>query len=69
MDLSYCIYQNNLEELENNSITNAFHRFNVFYDEVTTNIATNHSHQWSDIQFGNYKDPLYEWVPKAREED
>lgn len=69
MDLAYSIYQNNLEELENSSIENVFHLFNVFYNEATTNIATNHSHQWSDIEFRRYKDSLYDWVPESAEED
>lgn len=28
-----------------------FHRFSVFNNEVLTNIRTNHSHQWSDIEY------------------
>jgi len=32
-------------------IDSFFSQFNVFIDEITRNIATNHSHQWTDIEF------------------
>ena len=51
MDLAYSLYQSYQEELEHYSVTPIFPAFDVFYDEVTENIATDHSHQWSDIEF------------------
>lgn len=37
-----------------------FHEFGVFANEVMTNIRTDHSHQWSDIQFGRLKEKYKE---------
>lgn len=31
-----------------------FHRFSVYNNEVLTNARTDHSHQWSDIEFRNF---------------
>lgn len=33
------------------NIDSFFLQFNVFIDEITRNIATDHSHQWTDIEF------------------
>lgn len=69
MDLAYAIYQHDLEELEHYALTPTFAAFDTFYHEVTNNVATNHSHQWSDIEFDRYIDSIYDWVPEARKED
>ena len=39
---------------ERNEFESLFHRFSVYNDELLTNARTNHSHQWSDIEFRNY---------------
>jgi len=69
MDLAFSIYQNNLEEIEHYAINLIFDAFDIFYNEVTENVATNHSHQWSDIQYRRYKETLNDLVPESREED
>lgn len=33
-----------------------FHRFNVFNKELLQCVATDHSHQWTDIEFRAFKD-------------
>ena len=33
---------------------NLFHRFSVYNKELLTNARTDHSHQWSDIEFRNF---------------
>lgn len=33
-----------------------FHRFSVYNNELLTNARTDHSHQWSDIEFRNFVD-------------
>lgn len=45
------IYISNYDILEHNDIDDFFNQFNVFIAEVLNNIETNHSHQWSDIEF------------------
>lgn len=39
------------ESLSHSELDDFFHRFRVFSDEVMTNIRTDRSHQWSDIEF------------------
>ena len=50
------VYSSNIEELEHNDIDEFFHQFGVFVEEVLDNIAANHSHQWSDIEFEKLKE-------------
>lgn len=52
------IYINNIDELEHNDVDTIFSKFDIFESEVLTNIRTNHSHQWSDIEYRQYKDAL-----------
>ena len=33
------------------NIDNVLTKADIFIKEITSNIATNHSHQWSDIQY------------------
>lgn len=45
----------NVELLDmRNEFENMFNRFSVFNDEVLTNARTDHSHQWSDIEFRGF---------------
>lgn len=47
------IYYSNIDILEHHDIDDFFYQFDVFILEVLNNIHTNHSHQWSDIEFNN----------------
>ncbi|PEX03439.1 hypothetical protein COD78_31730 [Bacillus cereus] len=46
-----------LESLEID-IETLFHRFNVFNDELLDCVATDHSHQWTDIEFRAFKNEI-----------
>lgn len=50
------VYISNIEELEHYDIDEFFHQFDVYVEEVLNNIADNHSHQWSDIEFEKLKE-------------
>lgn len=50
------IYISNYDLLEHSDIEDLIYQFNVFIKEVLSNIANNHSHQWSDIEYQNLKD-------------
>ena len=50
------IYYSKLESLEHHDIEEMFNRFNEFSREVFTNISTEHSHQWSDIEYRHFVD-------------
>jgi uncharacterized protein involved in tolerance to divalent cations len=50
------IYICNKDVLERQELEDFFHLSSVFIDEAMDNIRTNHSHQWSDIQFNRLKD-------------
>lgn len=44
------------EELNRYELDEFFNKFRTFSDEVMTNIRTNHSHQWSSIEFEAFKE-------------
>lgn len=47
--------QQNIDEIgERDEFYNNILRFSVYNDEVLENIRTDHSHQWSDIEFRSY---------------
>ena len=50
------IYINNIDVLERLEIDEIFTRYEIMFDEVLSNITTDHSHQWSDIEYQNLKD-------------
>ena len=50
------IYVSNAEILERNDIDDFFAQFDVFVMEVLDNIAENHSHQWSYIEYDKLKE-------------
>lgn len=52
------IYYCNYEELAKDAIEDLFHQFDVFVTEVTRNFSTNHSHQWSNIEYEKFKEML-----------
>ena len=52
------IYYCNYEELARNDIEDLLHQFDVFVNEVTRNFSTNHSHQWSNIEYNQFIDAL-----------
>jgi len=51
MNSARAIYSCNLDTFEQDEIDNFFSQFDVFIKEVMTNIRTDHSHQWSNIEF------------------
>lgn len=52
------IYYSDYEELENTYVEQIFHLFDVFENEFITNLTTDHSHQWTDIEFHKYEDEI-----------
>ena len=49
------LYYSRIEVLENMETEEIFRLFDVFVHELLTNISTNHSHQWTDIEFRRLK--------------
>jgi hypothetical protein len=45
------IYLSHYEILERSDIDNFLHQFEVFQEELASNYAKDHSHQWTDIEF------------------
>ncbi|MBX8942546.1 hypothetical protein RKS58_02445 [Lysinibacillus capsici] len=66
---------------ERNEFDELFHRFSVYNKEFLTNARTDHSHQWSDIEFRDFVEsfkPVAEllnidedsfWINKALSSD
>lgn len=49
--------KDNIETLDDRpEFTSLIHRFKVYNREVLNNVRTNHSHQWSDIEFRAFAD-------------
>lgn len=52
------IYYSNYDILCHEDIDNLFLAFEVFAETTIDNFSTDHSHQWSDIEFENFKSAL-----------
>lgn len=50
------LYYSNPETYENIFLTDVFHCFSVFEKEFLDNVRTNHSYQWTDIEFQRLRD-------------
>lgn len=53
------LYYSCYDVLERNEAEAIFHLFEVFMTEFLTNVRTDHSHQWTDIEFEHLKDAFY----------
>lgn len=47
------------EEYQRDEFDHFFHKFDVFKSEIMSNIATDHSHQWTDIEFREFASACY----------
>ena len=50
------LYYSRYEQLARGEYEDYSHQFEVFAEELLTNVKTNHSHQWTDIEFEKLKD-------------
>ena len=50
------LYYSRYELLQRPEAESIFHLFETYLREVMNNVRTNHSHQWSDIEFNKLKD-------------
>lgn len=50
------LYYSHYEDLQREEAEELFRLFDVFMSEVLRNVRTNHSHQWSDIEFIRLKE-------------
>lgn len=55
MSSAKAIYYSNYEDLNHIKIETIFNKFDIFESEFFTNYSTDHSHQWSDIEFREFK--------------
>ena len=56
------IYICNYELLERDEIENIFSKFDAFESEFLSNISSNHSHQWTDIEFDDFKESVCDFI-------
>ena len=52
------VYTCNYNELEDSTVESVIHKFEVFCNELLTNFCTDHSHQWTGIEFTNLEELL-----------
>lgn len=50
------LYYAQFEELERGEAEDLFYQFSVYAGEFLTNVETDHSHQWTDIEFNKLQD-------------
>lgn len=50
------LYYARYKILQRGEAEELFRLFDVFMSELLTNVRTDHSHQWTDIEFNNLKD-------------
>jgi hypothetical protein len=50
------LYYAKYDDLAHNDVEEIFHLFDVYTDELLSNYETNHSHQWTDIEFTRLKE-------------
>lgn len=54
--MAEAIYYSRIEDLQSDEAEELFHLFDVYSKELLDNFATNHSHQWTDIEFNHLKE-------------
>ena len=50
------VYTCNYDEIANDVVESLINQFTVFTEELLTSYCTNHSHQWTDLEFSTLKD-------------
>lgn len=50
------LYYAQFENLQRGEAEDLFHQFSVYANEFLNNVETDHSHQWTDIEFNKLKD-------------
>lgn len=53
---SEALYYSQFAVLEHNEAEEIFHLFDSYMSELLTNYKTDHSHQWTDIEFNRLKE-------------
>ncbi|MGN9161242.1 hypothetical protein [Clostridium sulfidigenes] len=56
------LYYSRIEELENAEVEHIFNKFDNLSNEFLNNFSTFHSHQWSNIEFENFKDAVNAFI-------
>lgn len=65
MESCKAIYYSSIEELENSVVEFIFTKFDIYNREVLRNLATYHSHQWSDIEFHEFEEAVSQLIDIA----
>lgn len=58
MESCKAVYFACINELENITVESIFNTFETYTNEMLNNYSTNHSHQWTDIEFNHFKDAV-----------
>lgn len=56
------IYYSNIAELENSQVEDILFQFNTYSSEFLKNLSTDHSHQWTDIEFEKFKELVNSFI-------
>lgn len=62
MSAAKAVYASNYEILSSSEVNGIFRAFDTFESEFLTNISSDHSHQWTDIEFTKFQDTVKDFV-------
>ena len=58
----HTFYYCNFEDVCDNRVEDILFRFQIFSKEFLENISTNHSHQWTNIEFDRFEESVKQLV-------
>lgn len=56
MSIAESVYHSHYDILERDEVESIFNLFDTFANELITDFATKHSHQWTDIEYLHFKE-------------
>ena len=63
INTAQAIYVSNIKSLDRHELEEIFERFNEFQSEFFENITSDHSHQWTFIEYDAFKDSVEVFIP------
>jgi len=62
MAAAKAIYYSNLQDLEKTELEDIFEQFSILESEFSSNYLTNHSHQWTDLEYQKFKEYIESFI-------
>lgn len=62
MQSAKAVYLSNFTKLENIRFDEVMYKFQVYANEALTNLLTDHSHQWTFIEFDSFESAVKDFI-------